>query len=286
MSMSNVAKTCHQHHRHSHCRSPIPPVAICILVSLFLVGLCVSTFILIVIHNAVFFILLLCISTLVAAFLLWNSRNAAVLFFLHSFPESDLSLATHGQLVKITGVVSCGNVSLESSYEKVGQCVYTSTLLYERRNLCLKPSNVKDLCLLWRLAYSERLSTDFYITDLKSGIRALVKAGQDSEVIPLITESKLIETTGKRRDLSADFRKWLRDKNLSAEARLLCLEEGYIKEGSCVSVIGVLHKSKDAVMIVQPHEVISTGCLWSKLLLPADVEGVIIGTLKTADPTN
>ncbi|KAI3444367.1 hypothetical protein Pfo_001032 [Paulownia fortunei] len=285
-SLSNVAPptTKNWHHQH-HYRCPIPPPAVYVLLALFLLGLCVFTFFLIVIHNALFFVLLLCISTVVAAFLLWNSRNAAIFFFLRSFPDSDLSLATHGQLVKITGLVSCGNVSVESSYEKVSPCVYTSTLLYEYRNLCLKPSNVRDLCVLWRLAYSERRSTDFYITDLKSGIRALVKAGPDSEVVPLIIESRLIKTSKKCRVLSSDFRKWLREREISAEARSLCLQEGYIKEGSSVSVVGILQRNNDVLMIVQPQEIVSTGCLWPKLLLPGDIEGLIIGIPETAKPT-
>ncbi|KAL0428693.1 UNVERIFIED_CONTAM: putative membrane protein [Sesamum radiatum] len=266
-----------------HCRSPIPPAAIYILLALFLLGLCVSAFFLIVIHNALFFVLLLCISTLLAAFVLWNTRNAALALFLHSFPDSDLSSATHGHLVKITGAVSCGDVSLESSYEKISPCVYTSTLLYEYRELCLKPSNVRDLCVLWRLAYSERLSTDFYITDMKSGIRALVKAGPGSKVIPLIIESRLIKTSYRTcRVLSSNFRKWLREREISAQARLLCLQEGYIKEGSCASVVGVLHKNNDVLVIVEPQEIVSTGCLWPKLLFPVEVEGLIIGIPRRA----
>lgn len=277
---SNVTRNCHRHH-HRNWRSPIPAAAVYVLLALFSVGLCVFTFFLIAVHNALFFVLLLCISSLIAAFLLWNSTNAAVSFFLHSFPDSDLSSAAHGQLVKITGVVSCGNVTLESSYERVAPCVYTSTVLYEYGDMCL---DVRDISSLWRLAYSERHSTDFYITDLKSGIRALVKAGPDSKVISLIVESGLIRTSKKCRVLSSDFKKWLAERRVSAEARSLCLQEGYIKEGSSVSVVGILEKVNDVVMIVETHEVVSTGCLWPKLLLPIDVEGLIIGLPERASP--
>ncbi|KAL0464959.1 UNVERIFIED_CONTAM: putative membrane protein [Sesamum latifolium] len=267
-----------------HCRSSIPPAAIYVLLALFLLGLCVSAFFLIVIHNALFVVLLLFISTLLAAFVLWNSRNAALCLFLHSFPDSDLSSATHGQLVKITGAVSCGDVSLESSYEKISHHISTY-LVVEYRELCLKPSNVRDLCVLRRLAYSERLSTDFYIADMKSGIRALVKEGPGSKVIPLIIEGRLIKTSSKTcRVLSSNFRKWLREREISAQARLLCLQEGYIKEGSCASVVGVLHKNNDVLVIVEPQEIVSTGCLWPKLLFPVEVEGLIIGIPKRATP--
>lgn len=72
----------------------------------------------------------------------------------------------------------------------------------------------------------QRHSTDFYITDLKSGIRALVKAGPDSKVISLIVESRLIRTSKRCRVLSSDFKKWLAERKVSAEARSLCLQEG------------------------------------------------------------
>lgn len=58
----------------------------------------------------------------------------------------------------------------------------------------------------------------------------------------------------------------------------------YIKEGSSVSVLGLLHRNNDVVMIVQPQDVISTGCLWQKLLLPVDVDGLVIGFPEGADP--
>ena len=96
--------------RDEHCCScnPIPRIFLYIVITLFVLGLSVSIFILIVVHNALFFVSLLLLSTLLLAFILWNTLNwknkAAILFFLRSLPESDLSLARHGQLVKITGV--------------------------------------------------------------------------------------------------------------------------------------------------------------------------------------
>ncbi|KAK9280490.1 hypothetical protein L1049_014182 [Liquidambar formosana] len=265
--------------RDGHCYSfkPIPPLALCSPFSYSFV-----------VHNAFFFVPLLSLSALVIAFIVWNAlnyrTNGAVLLLLHSFPDSDLRLARHGQLVKITGPVSCGSLSLESSYENVSRCIYTSTLLYEYGGFGLKLSNVNKPCFRWSLVYSERFSTDFYITDKKSGIRAMVKAGSDCKVIPLIVESRLVNTTGRCRILSSHFTKWLRDRNLSAESRLLRLEEGYIKEGSSVTVIGMLHRNNDIVMIVQPPELISTGCLWRKLLLPVDVDGLILGVPELAAP--
>ena len=80
--------------------------------------------------------------------------------------------------------------------------------------------------ILLGLSSWQRFATDFYITDRKSGVRAVVKAGSGSKVIPLVIESKLVSTTRQCRILSPDLRKWLRERNLSEEARLLRLEEG------------------------------------------------------------
>lgn len=107
--LSNAALRRQQeiHHCPSFC-NPIPTLALYVLLVLFLIGLAVSIFILIVVRNAVLLLLLLFFSALVATFLLWNSlqymRNGALLFYLHSYPDSDLTLARHGQLVKFTGV--------------------------------------------------------------------------------------------------------------------------------------------------------------------------------------
>ncbi|WMV11619.1 hypothetical protein MTR67_005004 [Solanum verrucosum] len=207
----------------------------------------------------------------------WEAQLIAKLGILELFWGSHSSIFVIS-LVSIDNVklVSCGNVSLESSYEKVGRCVYTSTLLFECGKLGLKPADVKESCFGWRLAYSERLSTDFYITDKNSGIRAFVKAGPDSRVIPLIKESRLVTTAKNCKVLASHLRKWLRDRNLSSEARLLRLEEGYIKEGSSISVFGILQRSNDVMVVTPPQELISTGCLWKKLLLPVDVDGLIL----------
>ncbi|CAN4111393.1 unnamed protein product [Withania somnifera] len=285
-SNSNVAQTFH------YFKHPIiPSHALYIVLALFLFGLSISLFILVVVHNPLFFLSFLFLFGLIAAFLLWNSlsfrNNTTILHYLHSLPDSDLTLASHGQLVKITGLVSCGDVSLESSYEKVGRCVYTSTLLFECGELGLKPVDVKESCFGWRLAYSERLSTDFYITDKNSGIRAFVKAGPDSSVIPLMKESRLVTTGKKCKVLASHLRKWLRDRNLSSEARFLRLEEGYVKEGGSISVFGILQRSNDVMVVTPPHELISTGCIWKKLLLPVDIDGLILAipSVQNLQPT-
>lgn len=260
--------------------NPIPAPVLYVLIPLFFVGLAVSLFIFIAVRNAIFLISLLLLSLLIFSFLFWNAflwrRGGGVLLFLATLPDSDLRNAVDGQLVKVTGFASCGTIYLESSYEKVPRCVYTSTLLYEFLGFGSKLADFKGRCFQWNLAYSERFATDFYITDAKSGMRTMVKAGYGTKVTPLIGENILVNTTRKTRVLSSYLRKWLVERNLSPEARLLRLEEGYIKEGSSVTVVGMFCRSNDVLMIVEPPEPIFIGCLWQKCLLPSDVDGLIL----------
>ncbi|KAK6919925.1 hypothetical protein RJ641_015829 [Dillenia turbinata] len=122
-----------------------------------------------------------------------------------------------------------------------------------------------------------RFCTDFHITDSKSGISAIVKAGSGSKVIPLLIETRIINTKGKSRILSSNLKQWLGDRNLSTEARILRLEEGYVKEGSTITVMGMLHRNEDNLMISQPPDFMCTGCLWHSFLLPVDFDGLILG---------
>ncbi|KAL8166996.1 hypothetical protein V2J09_008495 [Rumex salicifolius] len=279
---------------NTHSRSfpnPIPYLAIFVLIALFLLGFGVSLFILVEVHNAVFLVSLLLLFSLVFTFLLWNSlsrrRRAALHLFLRSFPESDLRTAHLGQLVKITGPVSCGDISLESSYEKVGPCIFTSTLLYECKKFGSRLPNASELWPLWSLAYSERFCTDFYICDQKSGIRALVKAGFGCNITPLVKESRLVNTRRKNGfTLSQSLKKWLDDRCLSNNACLIRLEEGYITEGSLVTVAGIFHRENNIIMIVQPPELLSTGCIWPRLLLPMDFDGVILDIHENSSPSH
>ena len=54
------------------------------------------------------------------------------------------------------------------------------------------------------------------------------------------------------------------------------LYDRYIKEGSTVSVMGVVRRHDNVLMIVPPTEPISTGCQWSRCLLPTYVEGLVL----------
>lgn len=50
----------------------------------------------------------------------------------------------------------------------------------------------------------------------------------------------------------------------------------YIKEGSTVTVMGVVRRHDNVLMIIPPAEPVSTGCLWARCLLPTYIEGLIL----------
>uniref|UniRef100_A0A1D1YBH7 Putative membrane protein At1g16860 n=1 Tax=Anthurium amnicola TaxID=1678845 RepID=A0A1D1YBH7_9ARAE len=283
--MNDLSGTVGDPHCHTPCScwcfagcAAVPRPVLCVVVSLLVLGLAVSAFILAIVHNAVFLVLLLALSALVLSFLVRNAygalRGEAALFFLDRFPDSDLCTAKDGDVVKVSGWVSCGNIPLQSSYEKAPGCVYASTLLYEYKGYGL--NELRTGCFCWKLAYSERFTADFHLTDIKSGIRVMVKAGYNSKVTSLIKENILVRTTGKSGSLSSTLMRWLEERHLSTEARLLRLEEGYVKEGSHLTVMGMVNRCNDTVTIIPLLEPISTGCLLQKLLLPMDVDGLIL----------
>ncbi|WOL00092.1 hypothetical protein Cni_G08805 [Canna indica] len=257
--------------------SPVPAAVPRVLVPLFLVGLAVAVFILVVVHNAALLVAVLLVSALIIGLFIWNAvayrRSLALNLFLDRFPDTDLLTAKDGQLVKVSGLASCGDLSLESSYEKAGRCVYTSTLLYEYCGCKSKRGGISHRSFQWKLAYAERLTTDFYITDVKTGIRAFVKAGYGSKVIPLIEEKTIVNITSLKRELSSTLKRWLQARRLSCEARPLCLEEGYVKEETLLTVMGMLSIKNGVPVIVPLPETISTDCLLQKFLLPVDIDG-------------
>ncbi|BBH00682.1 Ubiquitin-specific protease family C19-related protein [Prunus dulcis] len=124
--------------------------------------------------------------------------------------------------------------------------------------------------------HSEKYVADFYISDFQSGLRALVKAGYGAKVAPFVKPATVVDVTKENKELSPSFLRWLAERNLSTDDRIMRLKEGYIKEGSTVSVMGVVRRHDNVVMIVPPTEPVSTGFQWLRCLLPTYVEGLIL----------
>jgi hypothetical protein len=72
----------------------------------------------------------------------------------------------------------------------------------------------------------QRFVVDFYISDLQTGLRALVKAGYGASVTPYVEESVILDVTPNNKELPSDFIRWLTQRNLSANDRVMQLREG------------------------------------------------------------
>ncbi|KAL8135351.1 putative membrane protein At1g16860 isoform X1 [Apium graveolens] len=247
------------------------------IILLFVMGFFDGIFILAAVGNSILFIVVILFVAVTTVFV-WNScwGTKAATGFVARYPDCELRTAKNGQFVKVSGVVTCGNIPLESSFQRVPRCVYTSTSLYEYRGWDSKAANPSHRRFTWGVRSVERHVVDFYISDFQSGLRALVKAGSGAKVTPYVDESIAVDINQSNRDMSPEFVRWLGKRNLSGDDRVMRLKEGYIKEGSTVSVMGVVQRNDNVLMIVPPPDPVPTGCLWSKCVLPAHLEGIVI----------
>ncbi|XP_073003484.1 uncharacterized membrane protein At1g16860-like [Typha latifolia] len=259
-------------------KGSLPKPILWSVILLFVMGFIAGGFILGAVHNAILLIVVVVIFGAVAALFIWNTcwGRRAIIGFISHYPDAELRTAKDGQYVKVSGVVTCGNFPLESSFQKVPRCVYTSTSLYEYRGWDSKAANSQHRRFTWGLRSMERHVVDFYISDFQSGLRALVKTGYGARVTPYVDESIVVDINPDNKDMSPDFLRWLQERNLSSDDRVMRLKEGYIKEGSTVSVMGVVRRNDNVLMIVPPSESFSTGCQWAKCILPASLEGIVL----------
>ncbi|RWR82651.1 hypothetical protein CKAN_01137900 [Cinnamomum micranthum f. kanehirae] len=249
------------------------------VILLFAMGFIAGGFILAAVHNAILLVVVIVLCGFVAALFTWNTcwGRRAVIGFIARYPDAELRTAKDGQYVKVSGVVTCGNVPLESSFQKVSRCVYTSTGLYEYRGWDSKSAaNPTHRRFSWGLRSIEKHVADFYISDFQSGLRALVKTGHGARVTPYVDESVVVDINQNNRDLSPEFVRWLGERNLSSDDRVMRIKEGYIKEGSTVSVMGVVRRNDNVLMIVPPAEPFSTGCQWAKCIFPMSLDGIVL----------
>ncbi|KAK3427891.1 hypothetical protein EUGRSUZ_F04025 [Eucalyptus grandis] len=206
--------------------------------------------------------------------IIWGRK--AITDYIARYPDSDLRTAKNGQFVKVSGVITCGNVPLQSSFHRVPRCVYTSTSLYEYRGWDSKAANPKHRRFTWGLRSAERHVVDFYISDFQSGLRALVKTGYGARVTPYVDDSIVIDVNPSNKDMSPEFVRWLGERNLSSDDRVMRMKEGYIKEGSTVSVMGIVQRNENMLMIVPPPEPFTTGCQWARCIFPANLDGIVL----------
>lgn len=255
-----------------------PKIILWSMVLLFVMGFIAGGFILGAVHNGILLVVVVVLFIIIATLFTWNTcyGRRSIIGFIAHYPDAELRTAKDGQYVKVSGVVTCGNVPLESAFQKVPRCVYTCTSLYEYRGWDSKAANPTHRRFTWGLRSSERHVVDFYISDFQSGLRALVKTGYGARVTPYVDESVVFDVNPVNKDLSPDFIRWLGERNLSSDDRVMRLKEGYIKEGSTVSVMGVVQRNENVLMIVPPTEAFTTGCQWTKCMLPGSLKGIVL----------
>ncbi|XP_074579847.1 putative membrane protein At1g16860 isoform X1 [Curcuma longa] len=213
--------------------------------------------------------------------LCWGRR--ALTHFIASYPDAELRTAKDGQYIKVSGIVTCGSVPLESTFTRVPRCVYTSTSLYEYRGWNSKPANPQHRLFTWGLRATERHVVDFYISDFQSGLRALVKTGYGAKITTYVNESAVLNIDPGKKESSPEFLQWLAQRNLSSDDRVMRVKEGHIKEGSTVSVMGVVRRNANVLMIVPPHEPAYTGCQWTSCILPVSIDGIVLSCEDTSN---
>ncbi|KAM7501023.1 hypothetical protein LguiA_025437 [Lonicera macranthoides] len=279
-------------------------VVMWVLLVVVVMGLLVGGFLTVAVKKVVILVAALAVLVPIFMTIMWNCswKKRGLLGFLRRYPDAELRGAIDGQYVKVTGafpisilreehglktldvngvsqsvdckvlrvmrkenmVVTCGSIPLESSFQRLPRCVYVSTELYEYRGWGGKSANPKHRFFSWGRRHSE------------SGLRALVKAGYGAKVAPFVKPTTVVDVRKENRDISPSFLRWLSDRSLSSDDRVMRLKEGYIKEGSTVSVMGVVRRHDNVLMIVPPTEPISTGCQWARCLLPTYVEGLVL----------
>ncbi|KAF3329508.1 hypothetical protein FCM35_KLT04839 [Carex littledalei] len=207
----------------------------------------------------------------------WNilRKNMEVERYFRQLPDTTIDRANFpvGELVKITGQVTCGHLPLGASYHDVSRCVFTSIDVYEYRGSNSSSASPNLWHFKWELKHSAKHLTNFYISDKNTGTRFLVRAGESTRVTPYV-KSKTIEI--KKEQISPDFLNWLEENNLSSNSLKLRIKEGFIKEGDTASVIGIIKQQHSYNIIDPPGGAITTGCQWKRCMFPLLVEGLVI----------
>lgn len=67
---------------------------------------------------------------------------------------------------------------------------------------------------------------DFYISDNKSGERALVKTGYGAKVSPFVKQTIVVNAKEDKESVSPNFLQWLSSRGLSSDNLLIQLKEG------------------------------------------------------------
>ncbi|PHU22592.1 hypothetical protein BC332_07699 [Capsicum chinense] len=147
-------------------RKSFPKTILWSIILLFLMGFIAGGFILGAVHNPILLVVVVVLFAIVSVVFTWNTYygRKAIAGFISLYPDAELRTAKNGQFVKVSGVVTCGNVPLESSFQKVSRCVYTVASLYEYRGWYSKTANPDHRRFTWGLRALEALKRDLEVS--------------------------------------------------------------------------------------------------------------------------
>ncbi|KAL6873450.1 hypothetical protein ACP4OV_013532 [Aristida adscensionis] len=207
----------------------------------------------------------------VAAAFAWNvcRRRAEAERFFRRFPDTVFDGHGEmpvGELVKITGQVTCGRHPLGASFHDAARCVFTSVELFERRRGCRRR---------WHLRHSEARVANFYISDRISGKRFYVRAGEGGSTIAPMIKHRTMSFDGDKKGASRSLKKWMATNEMPCDGDVR-VKEGFIREGDIASVIGVLRRHHSYDIVDAPVGVVATRCQPMRCMFPVLVDGLIL----------
>ncbi|KAL0904588.1 hypothetical protein M5K25_026715 [Dendrobium thyrsiflorum] len=138
--------------------------------------------------------------------------------------EVEVSLLETELLCIEEELVTCGNTSLDTSYQNVPRCAYTSIELHERKrwNLSIASFTAHS----WTLRHSERYVADFYVSDLNSGTRVLVRAGNGAKVVSFVKPATTLHVSIKNIEQFPSLLRWLQNHTIPTDDLEMRFEEG------------------------------------------------------------
>ncbi|KAI0488660.1 hypothetical protein KFK09_028499 [Dendrobium nobile] len=256
----------------------LPKVWLAVSAVAFAVAIGVAGFVWAAVGRPQIFLSFAGVAVLVGVLALWNwarGRRELERYF-RAYPDTSINPRNLpiSKLVKITGLVTCGNTSLDTSYQNVPRCAYTSIELHERKpwNLSMASYTAHS----WTLRHSERYVADFYVSDLNSGTRVLVRAGNGAKVVSFVKPATTLLVSIKNKKQFPSLLRWLQNHSIPTDDLEMRFEEGYIREGSTVSVLGTLKTHENLIIVDPPDEASSTGWQWMRCFLPMHVDGLIL----------
>ncbi|KAJ8533631.1 hypothetical protein K7X08_006955 [Anisodus acutangulus] len=106
------------------------------------------------VRNPIFLVVVVVLFAIVSVLLTWNTCYArkSIVGFISQYPDAEPRTVKDGQFVKVSGVVTCGNVPLESSFQKLNcdlHCFGCYRIKYRScTSKCFILSNVSSMPML------------------------------------------------------------------------------------------------------------------------------------------